>query len=305
MRKKAIEKNLSKALLEDGPLVKALFEFELEEHLEEYLQSKREDHDKYFFAVTEHSNDVAMLLIDESDKVHVNRSARTLLKKLWRTNYRHNMQVLIPAMASTLDAGHLFSAGVKLTEGIQSTPAVSIGKETQPPKAVANRTSPHQKSATGYNLYTLEVFIITGPITRKFVKKNPVISRTIEIRGDQTLEDLHLAIFEAFGRQDNHMYEFQIGGKGPDDPRAKRYGLSTLFEDSLEPTELAGDVAQTTLEALKLKIDQMFGYWFDFGDDWRHQINVLSIGRRAGKGKYPKVIKRIGQSPPQYTELDE
>lgn len=305
MRKKAIEKNLSKALLEDGPLVKALFEFELEEHLEEYLQSKREDHDKYFFAVTEHSNDVALLLIDENDKVHVNRSARTLLKKLWRANYRHNIQVLIPAMASTLDAGHLFSAGVKLTEGIQSAPAVSIGKETQPPKAVANRTSPRQKSATGYNLYTLQVFIISGPMTRKFVKKNPVISRTIEIRGDQTLEDLHLAIFEAFGREDNHMYEFQIGGKGPDDPKAKRYGLSALFEDSQASAKLTGDVTQTTLDVLKLKVDQAFGYWFDFGDDWWHQINVLSIDQKTTKSKYPKIIKRIGQSPPQYTELDE
>ncbi len=34
MRKKTIEKNLSKALLEDGPFAQALFEFELEEHVE-------------------------------------------------------------------------------------------------------------------------------------------------------------------------------------------------------------------------------------------------------------------------------
>lgn len=43
-------------------------------------------------------------------------------------------------------------------------------------------------------LYTLDVFIIGGPVTEKFVKKNPVISRTIQIRGDQTLEDLHHAM---------------------------------------------------------------------------------------------------------------
>ena len=59
-----IEKNLKKALLEDGPMAQALFEYELEEHVEEYLQSKRTDGDKYFFAVTEDTNDVAMLLID-------------------------------------------------------------------------------------------------------------------------------------------------------------------------------------------------------------------------------------------------
>jgi hypothetical protein len=66
---------------------------------------------------------------------------------------------------------------------------------------------------TGDNrLYTLDVFIINGPMTRSFVKKNRVISRTIQIRGDQTLEDLHHAIFYAFGREDEHMYEFQVGG---------------------------------------------------------------------------------------------
>jgi hypothetical protein len=32
-------------------------------------------------------------------------------------------------------------------------------------------------------LYTLDVFIINGPMTARFVKKNRMISRTIQIRG--------------------------------------------------------------------------------------------------------------------------
>jgi hypothetical protein len=124
MRKKTIEKNLIKALLEDGPLAKALFEYELEEHIEEYLLSKRQDNDKYFFAVTEHTNDVALLLIDEQDKVHVNAAARRLLKKLWPGEaYRKNMRLLIPQMASELDAGYLSTAGVKISAGAPGTPA--------------------------------------------------------------------------------------------------------------------------------------------------------------------------------------
>ena len=55
-------------------------------------------------------------------------------------------------------------------------------------------------------LYTLEVFLLSGPITEKFAKENPEISRTIQIRGDQTLEDLHHALFDAFDRSDEHMY---------------------------------------------------------------------------------------------------
>ena len=132
-----------------------------------------------------------------------------------------------------------------------------------------------------------------------------MVSRTIEIRGNQTLEDLHRALFKAFDREDEHMYEFQFGGQGPNDPKARRYGLSTPFEGGLEAVELAGDVAQTRLDALGLRKDEAFGYWFDFGDDWWHQINVLSIEERTAMGKYPQVIKRIGQSPPQYIDTDE
>jgi hypothetical protein len=115
MRKKAIEKNLRKTLLDDGPLARALFEYELEEHVDEYARSKQTDGDTYFFAVTEHSHDVAMLLIDESDHLHVNEDARTLLKKLWRDAYRRNLEVLIPEMVEELNAGYLFTAGITVS----------------------------------------------------------------------------------------------------------------------------------------------------------------------------------------------
>ena len=151
-------------------------------------------------------------------------------------------------------------------------------------------------------LYTLDVFIISGPITEKFAKKNRVISRTIQIRGDQTLEDLHHAIFDAFGRFDEHMYEFQFG-KGPMDPKAPRYVLPQADEgDEKRP---AGRVDETTIESLGLEVGCSFGYWFDFGDDWWHQINVEAIEDNVREGKFPKVTKRLGKSPPQYPEEDE
>jgi len=154
-------------------------------------------------------------------------------------------------------------------------------------------------------LYTLEVFIISGPITEKLAKKNPVISRTIQIRGDQTLEDLHHAIFDAFGRWDEHMYEFQFG-KGPMDPKAPRYLLPSNYEsESGEKNPPAGRVDQTTIESLGLEVGRSFGYWFDFGDDWWHQINVEAIEDKVPRGKFPKVTKREGNSPPQYADEDE
>ena len=40
---------------------------------------KRADRDYFFFAITEHTNEVAMLLIDQVDNVHINEEARTLI----------------------------------------------------------------------------------------------------------------------------------------------------------------------------------------------------------------------------------
>ncbi|MCI0455636.1 MAG: plasmid pRiA4b ORF-3 family protein [Gemmataceae bacterium] len=155
------------------------------------------------------------------------------------------------------------------------------------------------------HLYTLEVFLLSGPIAKAFVKKNPVISRTIQMRGNQTLADLHHAIFDAYGREEEHMYEFQFG-KGPMDPKGPRYVLPSAYALSRQQgPPAAGLVTSTTLDALGLKVGSRFGYWFDFGDDWWHQINVEGIEDTVPRGKYPKVTKRVGKSPPQYVDWDE
>ena len=119
MGKQSIAKNLRKALLDDGPRARALFDYELAEHVDEYGRSKQTDGDQYFFAVTEHSNHVAMLLIDAGDQLHVNEDARALLKKLWRDAYRKNLEVLIPQMVEELNAGYLLTAGVSVSAGGQ------------------------------------------------------------------------------------------------------------------------------------------------------------------------------------------
>jgi hypothetical protein len=154
-------------------------------------------------------------------------------------------------------------------------------------------------------VYTLDVYITEGPMTEDFVDRNPTVCRTIEIRGNQTLERLHAAIFKACDRFDEHLYEFQFG-EGPHDPNGRRYILNTGFEGPIAgPDEPAGDVAKTTMDSLGLAVGQSFGYWFDFGDDWYHQISVAAIGEPTPKVRYPRVTKRVGESPPQYVDWDE
>ena len=162
-----------------------------------------------------------------------------------------------------------------------------------------------KKSQNVNRLYTLQVFLVDGPITEEFAKHNKVVSRTIQIRGDQTLEHLHEAIFDAFDREEEHMHEFQFGKK-PHDPKGRRYMLPMALEDPFGAVRKpAGDLTRTTVGSLGLKVKQAFGYWFDFGDDWFHQLNVMAISDEVPKGRYPKVTERVGQSPPQYPDLDE
>ena len=153
-------------------------------------------------------------------------------------------------------------------------------------------------------VYVLEVRIIEGPMTEKFIEKNPSVCRTVEIRGDQTLERLHEVIFKAFDRLDGHMYEFQFG-EGPHDPNGDRYVLPMEFEDPFDAdSQATGDVTETTIDVLGLELDQPFGYWFDFGDNWYHQINVLAIGETEPGVRYPRVTGRVGEGPPQYVDWD-
>lgn len=117
MRKKIIEKNLKKVLLEGVDFSQALFEFDLEARIEAYLQSKHEDGDKYLFVIAEKSNEIAMMLIDENDEVHVNEEARALLMKLWQgENYKNNVLLFIPDIANELDKGNHYFVGVKVAE---------------------------------------------------------------------------------------------------------------------------------------------------------------------------------------------
>ncbi|MBV6397201.1 MAG: hypothetical protein HFACDABA_02809 [Anaerolineales bacterium] len=138
MSKKTIEKNLVKALLRDGEMVYALFEHELEEHINEFQKSKKKDKDDYFFAVTEHTNDVAMLLIDEKNKLYVNEKARARLKDYWGESYEHNLTIMIPHMVDELSHGFLSVNGVKIDKRTSKT--VNQAKSEKPRCGLCGKT---------------------------------------------------------------------------------------------------------------------------------------------------------------------
>lgn len=134
------------------------------------------------------------------------------------------------------------------------------------------------------------------------------IWRKIALRGDQTLDDLHEAIFHAFDRFDEHLYSFYFpkpGARGRDRLReALEYGHPMSVEDS-NPFGGGGvrNAATVTLDSLKLTVGQRFEYLFDFGDSWWHEVTVEQVGSIRGKGS-PELVEKHGASPLQYPEVD-
>jgi hypothetical protein len=165
-----------------------------------------------------------------------------------------------------------------------------------PSKPSMRKTAAPTGAAPPANLYVLTVFLTGGPVSEKFANK--VVCRTIEIRGDQTLAQLHDAIFQAYDRWDQHLYEFQFG-KRPFDPNGPNFGIP---DGPAGKRSRPGDARVTKLDDLGLEPERVFGYWFDFGDDWFHQVQVERIEQAIPTVTYPRVIKRVGKSPPQYAD---
>jgi hypothetical protein len=117
--------------------------------------------------------------------------------------------------------------------------------------------------------------------------------RTVAISGKDNLEDLHLAIQKAFRFDNDHLFAFFMDNK----PFSKNRYNDSRSDDG----PFAEDVA---IGELDLWLHQHFLYLFDFGDEWRFDVELIEIRDEPHKGK-PKVLEQKGKSPKQYRDWDE
>jgi hypothetical protein len=139
---------------------------------------------------------------------------------------------------------------------------------------------------------------------------NKRIYRNIEILEDQRLSDLHASIFEAFDRYDEHLYSFFVTGKA-----IKNTLYIYDYSEITHPMNLeglSGFARKKRYNAEKMKIRDLdldekgkFYYLFDFGDDWWHELSVLKIENASGSKEYPKITKKVGDSPEQYPDDED
>ena len=127
---------------------------------------------------------------------------------------------------------------------------------------------------------------------------NREVTRKIELKETQTLDELHEAIIcHSFGWDDPHMYSFHLDNI----PYSKNRKLE--YSCDPEPDMFGGakpNSTKTKLKDLNLKKDQKFLFVFDFGDDHQFGINVEGFGEIEKCKEYPVILEEKGKSPKQY-----
>jgi hypothetical protein len=120
------------------------------------------------------------------------------------------------------------------------------------------------------------------------------VRRTITVRDDLTLVDLHYALQSAFGWDDDHLYSFWLDGSfwASEDG----HYMHPYHAVSIDPP---GKSACARLRELALTEGQQIAYEFDFEREWRLSLELREIRASAGSA-VARCIRREGAAPPQY-----
>lgn len=115
----------------------------------------------------------------------------------------------------------------------------------------------------------------------------PAVWREVLVPVDLTFAQLHQVLQAAMGWEDCHMHEFEVGEVHIGLPPPKNF--------------FAGD--RPRLDERKARLVDVldhrrkFSYWYDFGDDWWHEI---AIGKEdAGGSGGPRLLAGEGACPPE------
>lgn len=139
-------------------------------------------------------------------------------------------------------------------------------------------------------------------IIRAALQDEPSIYREIEVQSRSSLSDLAEAVVHAFGFEFDHAFGFYPKLTGPDVMRSQpKY---ELFADMGEETT-ARSVRKTPVADAFPSIGRTMLFMFDYGDDWRFIVEVIGLGQKAARTRYPKVLKKVGEAPEQYGSWDE
>ena len=120
--------------------------------------------------------------------------------------------------------------------------------------------------------------IVTLKIT--LLRAKPPIWRRLEVPASNHLGDLHHTLNAAMGWLDSHLHTFDVDGL--------EYSISD--DDIWIDADAPLPVDSVTLADLVRDGVKRFGYWYDFGDSWHHDVIIEKTGPAVEGVCYPRCV---------------
>ncbi|ARU57075.1 plasmid pRiA4b ORF-3 family protein [Oleiphilus messinensis] len=140
-------------------------------------------------------------------------------------------------------------------------------------------------------IITVKVELIFGGFSSE---EDEECVKVVEIDSSSNLDDLHIAIQEAVGFDNDHLYEFFIANTFRSMERRQFNDENNgLYEHTLE-------------DLFPLPKGKSLFYLFDYGDNWNFRVSKTRHKAKLPlKGAiYPRVIEEFGVNPVQYPEYE-
>jgi hypothetical protein len=117
----------------------------------------------------------------------------------------------------------------------------------------------------------------------------PPIWRRIQVWEDMTLARLHAVLQIVMDWEDYHLHEFVIG--------RRLYSVPDADDDMYERKVI--DESRVRLVDVVLHVGTQFEYLYDFGDSWRHELQLEAILLPEAAVQYPRCIAGERRTPPE------
>lgn len=118
---------------------------------------------------------------------------------------------------------------------------------------------------------------------------HPSIWRRIQVWEDTTLGRLHRTLQIVMGWEDYHLHDFLIG--------RKIYSVPDPDDDIYERKVI--DERRKRLRDVVSRVGTRIVYVYDFGDDWRHDLQLEAILLPEHDQQYPRCIAGERRGPPE------
>ena len=122
----------------------------------------------------------------------------------------------------------------------------------------------------------------------------PPIWRQIQVPETYSFWDLHVALQDAMGWSDSHPHSFEM----MDSSTHERIEMGIPDEDGSEDGRVHAEWKKMVADLFTLENTDAF-YTYDFGDDWRHEVELEGILPREEDTSYPRCIAGERACPPE------